>query len=142
MIRRFDHVTLVVEDEAEAKRFFAVLGFEEEITVVIQGDCFSDYMGVPGIEARHVTLVATDVVPRTEVQLLKYLHPDPAPDPHIRDLSKLGFNHVCFAVDNIESVVARMKDAGFHTRAGILDFHSRKLAFLWGPAEVTVELSQ
>jgi len=142
MIRHFDHFTVVVEDEAEAKRFFSLLGFVEDTTVVIKGERFAEYMGVPGIEARHVTLVAQDVVPRTEIQLLKYLHPDPLPDPHIRDLNKIGFNHVCFAVDNIADVVARVQEAGFRTRAGILEFHSRKLAFLWGPGGVTVELSE
>jgi hypothetical protein len=45
-------------------------------------------------------------------------------------------------VDNIADVVKRVEDAGFPTRAGILDFHSRKLAFLWGPGGVTVELSE
>src|SRR5579871_837472 len=34
MIRHFDHVTIVVEDVADAKRFFALLGFEEAISVV------------------------------------------------------------------------------------------------------------
>ncbi len=99
-------------------------------------------MGVPGLEARHVTLVAENVTPRTEIQLRKYLHPDPLPDPHIRDLNKLGLNHVCSAVDDIEAVVTRVEAAGFRTRAGILDFHSRKLVFLWGPGGVTIELSE
>jgi catechol 2,3-dioxygenase-like lactoylglutathione lyase family enzyme len=142
MIKHFDHFTVVVEDEAEAKRFFALLGFVEDTTVVIKGERFADYMGVPELEARHITLVAQDVVPRTEIQLLKFLHPDPLPDPHIRDLNKIGFNHVCFAVDNVADVVQCMEAAGFRTRAGILDFHSRKLALLWGPGGVTVELSE
>jgi catechol 2,3-dioxygenase-like lactoylglutathione lyase family enzyme len=74
--------------------------------------------------------------------LLKYLHPITLPDQHVRDLHKMGFNHVCFAVDDIEGAVRRVEAAGFRTRAGILDFHSRKLVFLWGPGGVTVELSQ
>ncbi|HTZ69644.1 MAG TPA: VOC family protein [Acetobacteraceae bacterium] len=142
MIKHFDHFTIVVEDEAEAKRFFSVLGFVEDASVVIKGARFADYMGVPGLEARHVTLVAQGVAPRTEIQLLKFLHPEPLPDPHIRDLHKIGFNHVCFAVDDIADVVGRVEAAGFATRAGILDFHSRKLAFLWGPGGVTVELAE
>jgi catechol 2,3-dioxygenase-like lactoylglutathione lyase family enzyme len=142
MIRHFDHFTIVVEDESEAKRFFALLGFQEDVAVVIKGDRFADYMGVPGIEARHITLVAQGVTPRTEIQLLKYLHPNPLPDPHIRDLHKIGLNHVCFAVDDIESIVRRVEEAGFQVRAGILDFHSRKLAFLWGPGGITIELSE
>ena len=142
MIIRFDHCTIVVEDEEEAKRFFAILGFREDVAVVIKGERFAEYLGVPGIEARHITLVAEGVTPRTEVQLLRYLSPDPFPDPHIRDLNKLGLNHVCFAVKDIEDIVKRMEAAGFQTRAGILDFHSRKLVFLWGPGGVTIELSQ
>lgn len=142
MIQRFDHITFVVDDEAEAKRFFGVLGFVEEVTVVIEGERFADYMGVPGIAARHITLVARDVSPRTEVQLLKYLRPDALPDPEIRELDRIGFNHVCFAVESIDAVVKDMEAAGFRTRAGILDFHARKLAYLWGPAGVTIELSE
>ena len=131
-----------IDDEAEAKRFFAVLGFVEDMTVVIEGARFADYMGIPGIEARHITLVAAGVTPRTEVQLLRYLDPAALPDAEIRDLDRIGFNHVCFAVDDIAAVVKQVEDAGFRTRAGILDFHSRKLAFLWGPDGVTVELSE
>ncbi len=51
-------------------------------------------MGVVGIEADHVTLVLGHVSPRTEIQLLRYRHPDPLPDPNIRDLHKLGMNHM------------------------------------------------
>ena len=80
--------------------------------------------------------------PRTEIQLLRYHHPDPLSDPHIRDLYKLGMNHVCFAVDDIEAEVAKFRAGGFKTRNEIMDFHSRKLVFLDGPEGVTVELSQ
>ena len=86
MVNRFDHVTIVVEDIAGAKAFFAVLGFAEAMSVVISGEKFADYMGVPGIKAEHVTLVLENASPRTEVQLLRYLYPDPLPseggDPH------------------------------------------------------------
>ncbi len=75
MIKRFDHLTIVVNDIPEAKRFFGLLGFKEAISVVISGETFARYMGVAGIEAEHVTLVAEGVEPRTEIQLLHYLHP-------------------------------------------------------------------
>lgn len=143
MIKRFDHVTLVVEDEEEAKRFFALLGFREDLTTVIRGEPFAEYMDIPGLEARHITLVADGVTPRTEIQLLRFIHPpNPLTDPRIRELSRIGFNHICFAVDDLESVVGNFREAGFRTRAGVLDFHSRKLVFLWGPGGVTIELSQ
>jgi len=142
MIRHFDHVTIVVEDVADAKRFFALLGFEEAISVVISGPTMDAYMGVPGIVADHVTLVAKDVTPRTEIQLLHYRAPPAIPDPHIRDLNKIGLNHICFAVDDVAAAVATMRAAGYRTRNEIMDFHARKLVFLAGPGGVTVELSE
>jgi catechol 2,3-dioxygenase-like lactoylglutathione lyase family enzyme len=141
-VRHFDHLTIVVRDVERAKAFFALLGFKEAVSVVIKGPVFADYMGVPGIEAEHVTLVLENATPRTEVQLLQYLNPETLPDPHIRDLNKLGLNHVCFAVDDIEAEVARLRGAGFRTRNEIMDFHARKLVFIEGPEGVTLELSQ
>jgi catechol 2,3-dioxygenase-like lactoylglutathione lyase family enzyme len=142
MIKRFDHLTIVVDDLADAKRFFGLLGFSEGISVVISGPVMVAYMGVPDIVADHVTLVAEGVTPRTEIQLLHYRQPAAIADPNIRDLHKIGLNHVCFAVDDIHAVVATMKANGYRTRNDIMEFHERKLVFLVGPAGVTIELSQ
>jgi catechol 2,3-dioxygenase-like lactoylglutathione lyase family enzyme len=142
MMKHFDHLTIVVRDIDRAKAFFAVLGFKEAVSVVIKGPVFAEYMGVPDIEANHVTLVLEGASPRSEIQLLHYLHPDMLPDPHVRDLNKLGMNHVCFAVEDIGSEVARLRAAGFHTRNEIMDFHARKLVFIDGPEGVTIELSE
>ena len=142
MVRHFDHATIVVRDVARAVEFFGLLGFKQEISTVITGETFAQYMGVAGIEAEHVTLVLQGANPRAEIQLLNYRRPGTLEDPHIRELNKLGFNHICFAVDDIEAEVAKMKSHGFETRNNILDFHSRKLVFLIGPEGVTVELSQ
>jgi catechol 2,3-dioxygenase-like lactoylglutathione lyase family enzyme len=142
MVKHFDHLTIVVRDVERAKSFFGLLGFKEAMSVVIAGEPFASYMGVPGIEAEHVTLVLENVSPRTEIQLLRYRHPEPLPDPHIRDLQKLGMNHICFAVDDIETEVAKIRASGFKTRNEIMDFHSRKLVFIEGPEGVTIELSQ
>jgi catechol 2,3-dioxygenase-like lactoylglutathione lyase family enzyme len=109
MVKNFDHLTIVVRDVERAKTFFALLGFKEAISVVISGEPFSSYMGVPGIKADHVTLVLDHVTPRTEIQLLHYQNPAPLPDPHIRDLHKIGMNHICFAVDDIEAEVCEIE---------------------------------
>jgi catechol 2,3-dioxygenase-like lactoylglutathione lyase family enzyme len=142
MINHFDHVTIVVRDVEAAMQFFALLGFNEDKSVVIAGPQFSAYMGVESIEAEHVTLVLANCSPRTEVQLLKYRHPDPLPDPAIRNLTKLGFNHVCFAVEDLEAEVARLTAKGVQLRNEIMEFHNRKLVFLSGPEGITVELAE
>lgn len=142
MIRNFDHVTIGVRDTAAATRFFGLLGFEHEKTVTISGGTFSRYMGVPGLEAEHVTLVLRGAQPRMEVQLLRFLHPDPLLDPDIASLCKTGFNHVCLAVDDLDAELARLQAAGVDSRSGSLDFRGCKLVFLRGPEDVCVELSE
>ena len=142
MVQHFDHLTIVVQDVERAKKFFGLLGFKEEKSVVIAGEPFASYMGVPDIKADHVTLVLQNASPRTEIQLLHYQHPRSLPDARIRDLHKIGMNHICFAVDDIAAEVAKLRGNGFKTRNEIMDFHSRKLVFIDGPEGVTVELAQ
>lgn len=142
MIRNFDHVTIVVRDLEAGRQFFGLLGFREEKSVVIEGEPFASYMGVEGIEAEHVTLALEGAAPRLEIQLLRYLHPEPLPDPAISDLARLGFNHICFAVDDLDAEVAKLQARGVRLRNDVMVFHDRKLVFLWGPEEVTVELAE
>jgi catechol 2,3-dioxygenase-like lactoylglutathione lyase family enzyme len=142
MVRRFDHVTVVVTDMEKAKKFFGLLGFEEVMSVVISGERFSDYMAVKGIEAEHVTLALANAYPRVEVQLLKYRHPDPLLDANITNLSRIGFNHVCFAVDDMEAELQKLRAHGIRPLNEVLDFHDRKLIFIPGPEGVTLELSE
>jgi catechol 2,3-dioxygenase-like lactoylglutathione lyase family enzyme len=142
MIKSFDHCTIVVKDIEAAKKFFALLGFQEDFSVVISGDRFSAYMGVDNIEAEHVTLVLTDSSPRQEIQLLQYHRPTPISDPNITRLDKVGYNHLCFAVDDIEQEVRRLKEKGVKFLNEIMEFKNRKLTFFHGPEGVTLELSE
>lgn len=140
MITRFDHMTIVVRELDAAIRFFGLLGFEVTQAVVITGGVMETYMGVPGIEADHVTLAIEN--PHTEVQLLHYRNPPVVEDPNIGKLNKVGFNHICFSVDDLEGELARLTAAGVKLRNSMMDFHRRKLVFLEGPEGVVVELAE
>ena len=142
MILHIDHVTVVVRDVPQAKAFFSLLGFVEEKSVVISGEPFSHYMGVEGIEAEHVTLVSNRATPRFEIQLLRYLRPQHLPDADVENLAKPGYNHICFAVTNLDEEVARLTRHGVSLRSEVMDFHARKLVFLSGPEGITVELAE
>ena len=142
MLRNPDHATVVVTDTEAAKRFFALLGFEETETQVVSGPVMAGYMGVPGIEAEHVTLVLKGCEPHFDIQLLNFRQPEASPDPQIRDLCRVGFNHVCFAVDDLEAEVAHLEEAGVHFRNEIMTFRGGKLIFLEGPEGITLELGE
>lgn len=142
MIRHFDHVTVAVRDLDAARHFFGLLGFVEDKAVVIAGEPFASYMGVDGIEADHVTLAIPGVEPRFEVQILHYRNPEAQPDPVIERLDKLGFNHICFAVDDIQATIDHLRTNGVDVRSELELFHDRRLFFVTGPEGITVELAQ
>jgi catechol 2,3-dioxygenase-like lactoylglutathione lyase family enzyme len=142
MIKHFDHVTVCVRDVDAAKRFFGLLGFEEDKAVVIAGEPFASYMGIEGVEADHITMIVPGTSPRFEVQILHFRNPPPQTDPNIARLDKIGFNHICFAVDDVEAMVERLRDNGVEVRSELQGFHDRLLYFLTGPEGITVELAQ
>jgi catechol 2,3-dioxygenase-like lactoylglutathione lyase family enzyme len=142
VLKHFDHMTVAVTDLAAARRFFALLDFEEDKAVVISGPVMDQYMGVPGIEADHVTLALKDASPRCEIQLLHYRKPAAARDPGVARLDRIGFNHICFAVSDIDGLIARVTAAGVRLRNEPMVFHDRKLVFLEGPDGIVVELAQ
>lgn len=138
----FDHVTIAVEDLDGAVAFFGLLGFERTRTAVVSGEEMSRYMGIDDWEADHVTLELPGVATHQEVQLLRFRRPEPRPDPDEADLARLGFNHVCFAVDDLDATVARLHAAGVRIRNDVLEFHDRRLVFVVGPGDVTIELAE
>ena len=138
----FDHVTVAVFDLDEAIQFFGVLGFEVSKNVRISGATMDAYMGIPGMEADHVTLAVPDAEPHQEVQLLHFHKPAQLVDRSSGDLAGTGFNHICFRVEDLDATVAEFLGAGFPTRNQPMDFHDRKLVFLIGPANTVVELAE
>jgi catechol 2,3-dioxygenase-like lactoylglutathione lyase family enzyme len=138
----FDHVTVVVSELDEAERFFELLGFEETQAVVVSGEEMSNYMGIPGWEADHVTLALRGTPSHQEVQLLRFHEPRAIVDAQAGTLARTGFNHLCFRVRDLAGLLGRLKEHGIATKNDVMTFHDRRLVFLEGPAGLTVELAE
>lgn len=138
----FDHVTVLVSELGEAKRFFELLGFEETQSVVVSGEEMSNYMGIPGWEADHVTLGLRDALFHQEVQLLRFHEPGATVDTEAGTLTRTGFNHLCFRVRNLDGLLGHLKEHGIATKNDVMTFHDRRLVFLEGPPGLTVELAE
>jgi catechol 2,3-dioxygenase-like lactoylglutathione lyase family enzyme len=142
MVLFLDHVAIAVRDLDGAKDFFDTLGFEVADAVVIQGEQFSQYMGVPDLEADHVIMALPGAEPRQQVHLLRFHHPEPLDDASRARLDRIGINHLGFAVADLEAALADLEAKGVRQRAEMLEFPHRKLVFLEGPEGVTIELSE
>ena len=142
MLTRPDHATVAVTDLPASRTFFELLGFEVTIESVISGPAMDEYMGIPGLEADHVTLVLKGAEAHFEIQLLHFRHPEIRPDPSLHNLARPGFNHLCFAVEGIEALIDRLTANGVRLRNSLMTYHDRKLVFVEGPEGITIELAE
>ena len=143
MLRNPDHVTVAVADAATAIEFFALLGFREGHVATIDGGEPAQYMGMPDMKAQHITLVLDGSEHHFEIQLLEFdpmPGPDADPGAHPTNLRRLGYNHLAFRVDDIESATAHLVTNGVTLLSDEMDYISRKLRFFEGPEEITLEL--
>jgi catechol 2,3-dioxygenase-like lactoylglutathione lyase family enzyme len=143
MLRNPDHVTIAVADAARAVEFFALLGFREEHTATIQGGVPAQYMGMPEMKAKHVTLALEGCKPRFEIQLLEF-DPRPPADPgeHPTNRRRRGYNHLAFRVDDIKAVTEHLIANGVTMLGDEMDYLGRRLRFIEGPEGITIELVQ
>jgi len=143
MLRNPDHVTVAVGDAAPAIEFFSLLGFRKDHVATIDGGEPATYMGMPDMKAQHITLVLDGAEPHFEIQLLEF-DPAPAPDAdpgaHPTNLRRLGYNHLAFRVDDIESATAHLVANGVTLLSDEMDYISRKLRLFEGPEGITLEL--
>lgn len=138
----FDHVAIAVTELEEARRFFGLLGFVETKTTVVSGTVMSEYMGIPDWEAEHVTLRLTGAATHQEVQLLQFHRPVLVQERDEADLARLGINHLCFAVDDLDATLSRLATSGITPRNEPMEFHDRRIVFVPGPDGVVIELAQ
>jgi len=98
-------------------------------------------MGIEDWEADHVTLELEGGSVHQEVQLLRFHRPSALPDEGAGNLARLGFNHVCFRVADLDATLAHLAAHGVSPRNQLMDFHDRRLVFLDGPG-IVVELAE
>jgi len=108
---------------------------------VASGERVSEYMGIPGWESDHVTLVLAGADVHQEIQLLYFHAPPIKPDGGAGTLDRTGFNHVCFRVNDLAATLEHLGANGVTPRNEVLDYHDRKLVFIDGPG-VVVELAE
>src|SRR5262245_53499976 len=98
-------------------------------------------MGMPEINAQHITLALEGAEPHFEIQLLEF-DPKPPDDPgeHPTNLRRRGYNHLAFRVDDIKSVTDLLLAKGVNMLSDEMDYLSRKLRLFEGPEGITLEL--
>src|SRR4051812_11389469 len=109
-IKRMDNVLIVVNDIEVAKAFFIELGLELEGEQTVEGPAIGKLIGLEGVRATLAMLRTPD---GQGIELDKFHTPDAIRfGPVDAPVNTLGIRRVMFAVEDIDTVVTRMRAHG------------------------------
>ena len=142
MIQRMDNVLIVVEDLEAAKAFFTELGMELEGETTLEGSLVERVVGLNDVRADIAMMRTPDG--HSGVELTKF-HTPPAvrAEPENAPANTLGIRRIMFAVDDIDDVVARLRNHGGELVGEIAQYEDKyRLCFLRGPEGVVIGLAE
>jgi catechol 2,3-dioxygenase-like lactoylglutathione lyase family enzyme len=77
------------------------------------------------------------------MELVKYHVPADNEGAHPLPANRLGFRHIAFEVNNLDTIVNGLRDKGFETVGEVRDFEDNyRLCYVCGPEGLIVELAE
>src|SRR5688500_2074920 len=141
-LKRMDNVLIVVEDLEAAKAFFAELGMELEGEATNEGPWVDRVVGLDGVRADIAMMRTPDGHGR--IELSKFHTPPPVRvEPESAPSNALGIRRIMFAVDDIDDVVARLRNHGAELVGEIAQYEDiYRLCFVRGPEGIVLGLAE
>jgi catechol 2,3-dioxygenase-like lactoylglutathione lyase family enzyme len=140
-VTNFVHIGLVVEDLEETVRFLALLGFDCGEPGVYSGEWIDRIIGLENVTVEVVMARAPDGSDIFEV--VRFRSPPAGAQEPARAANRPGLRHVAFTVDDVHTVVDRVREAGWDTVGEIVDYENTYLlCYVRGPEGLIVELAE
>ena len=141
-IQRMDNVLIVVEDIDVVIAFFIELGMELEGKAPVEGRWVERVIGIDDVRQDVAMLRTPDGHGRIELAMFhapKAIRPEPADAP----ANTLGIRRVMFAVDDIDTVVARLLARGAELVGEIVRYEDvYRLCYVRGPEGIVIGLAE
>jgi catechol 2,3-dioxygenase-like lactoylglutathione lyase family enzyme len=139
-IQRMDNVLIVVDDLEATKAFFIELGLTLEGESTVEGPLVGKLIGLENVRA---TLAMMRTPDGQGIELDKFHTPEAIRfGPVNTPVNTLGFRRVMFTVDDIDSVVARMRGYGAEVIGEMEYGKTYRLAYVRGPEGIIVALAE
>ena len=140
-IHRLDHVGINVEDLAAAKQFFLDLGLEVQGEMGLESELLDAVTGLKNAKTEMVMMQTPDG--EATLELVTFVRSSDKKGVQPSSANTLGLRHICFAVEDIEAIVAKMKKKGVKAFSEIQNYENiYKLLYLHGPEGIIVELAE
>ncbi|WP_286230834.1 VOC family protein [Neobacillus mesonae] len=140
-IHRIDHVGIIVNDLPAAKAFFLDLGLKVLGEAEVKGEWVERIIGLNDVRETVVMLGMPDG--QATLELVKFHTPSDEKGIQQSFANTLGIQHIAFAVEDIESIVAKLKKKGTELFGEIQNYENiYKLCYVLGPEGVILELAE
>ena len=140
-IQRIDHVGIIVEDLAAATAFFLDLGLTVQGEMGLESELLDAVTDLKNAKTKVVMLQTANG--ETTLELAKFVRPSDDKGIQPSFANTLGIRHVCFAVEDIEAIVTKLKKKGTTSFSEIQNYENvYKLIYLHGPEGIIVELAE
>jgi len=139
-LKRMDNVLIVVEDLEAAKAFFIDLGLTLEGEQTVEGPLVGKLIGLEDVRATLAMLRTPD---GQGIELDKFHTPGAIRfGPVNAPVNALGIRRIMFAVDDLNAVVAHMRDHGAQLIGEMQYGDTYRLAYIRGPEGIIVALAE
>jgi catechol 2,3-dioxygenase-like lactoylglutathione lyase family enzyme len=136
-----DHVGIVVDDLAAATAFFVELGLKLQGEGLVEDGWVDRVVGLEGVRVEFAMMGIPDGHGRLE--LIKFHAPPGRGGDRQAPANTPGIRHVCFAVDDIDAVVASLRAHGAELVGEVERYEdSYLLCYIRGPEGIIVELAE
>jgi catechol 2,3-dioxygenase-like lactoylglutathione lyase family enzyme len=139
-IQRMEHVGIVVEDLAGAIEFFVDLGFDLLGEGTVEGEWVDRIVGLEGVRVENAMVEAPG---GGRLELIKFNSPPVETSDRDAPANSLGIRHIAFAVEDIDAVVAGLRERGAELVGEVVQYeNSYRLCYVRGPEGIIVELAE
>ncbi len=137
-----DNVGVVVDDIEEAKAFFEALGLELEGETSVEGPWVDQVVGLHGVQCDIAMMRTPDG--RGRLELTMFHTPSAvSAEPHDAPANTFGLRRIMFAVDDIETTIARLRSHGAELVGEVAQYEdSYLLCYVRGPGGMIVALAE
>jgi catechol 2,3-dioxygenase-like lactoylglutathione lyase family enzyme len=140
-IQRIDHIGVVVNDLAAAKDFFLDFGFTVQGEAEEQSVLLDKVTGIKDSKSQIVFLQAPNG--QINLELSKFISPAGKSEIQESFIYSHGIQHLAFVVENIEDIVADMKQKGYEVLVDTYNYENTyKLCYFRGPEGIIIELAE
>lgn len=140
-IHRIDHVGVIVNDLPAAKAFFLNLGLEMLGETEVKGEWVERIIGLNDVRETVVWFGMPDG--QATLELVKFHTPSDEKGIQPSFVNTLGIQHIAFAVEDIEAMVAKLKKKGAELFGEIQNYENTyKLCYVRGPEGIILELAE